>query len=72
MSAAGGILNCRNAEFQAVLTIQGVTDNVYGLTVPQLLTKPTFANLLKVLGCGVGKDFDIRQLKYDKVIICTD
>jgi len=72
MSAAGALLNCRNAEYQAVLTINGVTDNVYGLTVPQLLTKITFANLLKVLGCGVGKDFDIRQLRYNRIIIATD
>jgi len=25
-----------------------------------------------VLGCGVGKDFDIRQLRYNRIIIATD
>lgn len=72
MSAAGGILNCRNTQYQAVLTVQGVTDNVHDLNLTQLLQKTTFRNLLTVLGCGVGKDFDISKLKYDKIIICTD
>lgn len=71
-SAAGGLLNCRNPLYQAVLTINGVTDNVYGLSLTQFLQKQTFRNLTTVLGCGVGKTFDIRKLKYDKVIICTD
>lgn len=71
-SAAGGLLNCRNPLYQAVLTINGVTDNVYGLSLTQFLQKTTFRNLTTVLGCGVGKTFDIRKLKYDKIIIATD
>ena len=50
----------------------GVTDNVYGLTIAQLLQKKTFADLIEILGCGVGKDFDINKLKWNKIIICTD
>lgn len=71
-SAAGGINNCRNPRFQATLTINGVTDNVHDCSLTQLMQKSTFRNLLIVLGCGVGKDFDINKLKYDKIIICTD
>lgn len=71
-SAAGGILNCRNPKYQAVLTINGVTDNVHDCSLAQMLQKTTFRNLLTVLGCGVGKDFDINKLKYDKIVICTD
>ena len=64
-SAAGGILNCRNAAYQAVY-------NVHDLTLTQLLQKKTFKELITILGTGIGKDFDINKLRYNKVIICTD
>lgn len=71
-SAAGGVDNCRNRTYQAILTINGVTDNVHDCSLPQLLQKTTFKNLLTVLGCGVGPNFDINKLRYNKIIICTD
>lgn len=71
-SAAGAILNCRNAEYQAVLTVNGVTDNVYGLSISRMMEKPTFANLVRVLGCGVGSNFDINKLRYNKIVIACD
>lgn len=72
ISASGAIMNARNAKNQAVFIVFGVTDNVYGLTVPQLLQKETFRNLIQILGCGVGNDFDITKLKYDRIVIFTD
>ena len=71
-SAAGSILNCRNPRYQAVYTVNGVTDNVHDLSLTQLLKKKTFMDLITILGTGIGKDFDITKLRYDKVIICTD
>lgn len=71
-SAAGGILNSRNPSYQAVYTVNGVTDNVHDLTLTQLLQKKTFRELIQILGTGIGKDFDINKLRYDKIIICTD
>lgn len=71
-SAAGGVDNCRNRKYQAIMTINGVVDNVHDCSLPQLLQKSTFKNLLNVLGCGVGPNFDINKLRYNKIIICTD
>lgn len=71
-SAAGGILNSRNPSYQAVYTVQGVTDNVHDLTLNQLLQKKMFNELITILGTGIGKNFDITKLRYDKIIICTD
>lgn len=71
-SAAGGILNSRNASYQAVYTVQGVTDNVHDLSLAQLLQKKMFNELITILGTGIGKNFDITKLRYDKIIICTD
>lgn len=71
-SASGAILNARNPKNQAVFIVFGVTNNVYGLSDNQLLQKQTFRNLVTILGCGIGKDFDINKLKYDRIIIFTD
>lgn len=71
-SAAGGILNSRNPAYQAVYTVQGVTDNVHDLSLTQLLQKKMFNELITILGTGIGKNFDITNLRYDKIIICSD
>lgn len=71
-SALGAILNSRNPKNQAVFAVMGVTDNVHGLTPAQLLQKKTFRDLIEILGCGIGKDFDINKLKWNKIIILTD
>lgn len=71
-SAAGAVLNCRNAAYQAVYTVRGVTNNVYSLSLTQLLQKQMFKDLITILGTGIGKDFDITKLRYNKIIICTD
>ena len=49
-----------------------MTDNVHDLSLNQLLQKKTFKELITILGTGIGKDFDITKLRYNKVIICTD
>ena len=71
-SAAGSILNSRNPAYQAVYTVMGVTDNVHDLSLTQLLQKKMFNELITILGTGIGKNFDITKLRYDKIIICTD
>lgn len=71
-SAFTAIEGTVNKEYQALVAVQGVTDNVHGLTVAQLMNKPIFKALIQILGCGVGKDFDITKLKYDKIIILSD
>lgn len=72
-SATNAIDNVRNSMFQAVLGVQGVVTNTYGLDIAKVLqVSSVFRNFVTLLGCGFGKDFDITKLKYDKIIIMTD
>lgn len=71
-SASGALLNCRNSRYQALYGIMGVTDNVYDMNLTQLMKTTVFKNLIRILGCGVGSEFDIHKLRWNKVIICTD
>ena len=71
MSAFGSILNSRNPAYQAVYGVMGI-DNAYGMKLSQVITKKTLMELIKILGTGVGKDFDISKLRYDRIIIASD
>ena len=71
-SAAGGINVARNAKFQAVLMFRGKSLNTWDLTIDQALKSNVWYDLVRVLECGIGPTFDIKRLKFDKIIISTD
>ena len=69
----------RNAEFQAIMPVRGKTLNCLKATYDRILKSEIITDLLKVIGCGIemkskgrNSDFDIAQLKWNKIIICTD
>lgn len=72
VSAGGGILAVRNPEYQAILEMRGVPFNAYTATLQRTLQNEVFRQLVKVLGCGVGADFNIAHLKWNRIIIMTD
>lgn len=68
----GAIDNGRNNEIQAIVALMGRIENIFGKKISDILQLPLFKDLLTILGCGIGKDFDINKLKFDKIIIMTD
>ena len=71
-SAKGTLVRARDPETQALFALRGVPKNVWGAKISEVLANQEFKSLIKVLGCGIGQDFDIRKLRYDKIIIFTD
>ena len=80
-SALGSVKLARNAEFQAVIPVRGKILNCLKADYERIFKSEIITNLIKVLGCGVevkskaNKDlstFDLNQLRWNKVIICTD
>ena len=71
-SAKGTLVKARDPETQALFALRGVPKNVWGAKISEILANQEFKYLVKVMGCGIGPDFDIRKLKYDKIIIFTD
>jgi DNA gyrase/topoisomerase IV subunit B len=71
-SARGGISSARNAKFQAILMFQGKAPNVWDMTLDQALKSTVWFDMVKLLGCGIGSNFDIKKLNFDKIIIATD
>ena len=70
----------RNSDFQAIIPVRGKTLNCLKADYDRIFKSEIITDLLKVIGCGVevsGKHkdqsiFDLSQLKWNKIIICTD
>ena len=80
-SALGACLLGRDSEFQGIMPVRGKILNCLKANYEKIFKSEIITDLLKVLGCGVeiktkhNKDlnnFDIDQLRWNKVIICTD
>lgn len=72
LSAGGGLRSCRDAKYQAILQFKGKNLNIWDCDLERTMKSDTWAALIKVLGCGIGPTFDIKKLKFDKIIIATD
>ncbi|WP_271713608.1 DNA gyrase/topoisomerase IV subunit B [Anaeromicropila herbilytica] len=71
-SAGGTVKTARNRKTQAVLPLRGKILNVEKATLEKILVNNEIKSMIASFGCGIGDEFDITKLKYDKIIILTD
>ena len=80
-SALGACKQSRDAEFQGLMPVRGKILNCLKADYPRIFKSDVITDLMKVLGCGVevhgktAKDlnqFDLANLRWSKVVICTD
>ncbi|MDL2215678.1 DNA topoisomerase [Ruminococcaceae bacterium OttesenSCG-928-N02] len=80
-SALGACKTSRDAEFQAIIPVRGKILNCLKADYAKIFKNEIIVDVMKVLGCGVEvsggarsqlSSFDINQLRWSKVIICTD
>ena len=79
-SALGACKQSRDAEFQGLMPVRGKILNCLKADYARIFKSEIITDLLKVLGCGVevekhGKElnsFDLQNLRWNKIIICTD
>ena len=80
-SAAGSCKNARDPAFQGIMPVRGKILNCLKADYSKIFKSDIITDLIKVLGCGVDvkghqsknlSTFDINQLRWNKVIICTD
>ena len=80
-SALGACKQSRDAEFQGLMPVRGKILNCLKADYPRIFKSDVITDLMKVLGCGVevsGKavkelnQFDLGNLRWSKVVICTD
>ena len=80
-SAMGAVKLSRDAEYQGIMPVRGKILNCLKADYAKIFKSDIITDLLKVLGCGVEvkdkhvKDlsaFDLDNLRWNKVVICTD
>ena len=71
-SAGGTVKTARNRRTQAVLPLRGKILNVEKATLEKILVNNEIKSMIASFGCGIGDDFDLSKLRYDKIIILTD
>ena len=71
-SAAGSAKEGRNPQIQAILPLRGKVLNTERARLDKMLANQELVSLIKGLGVGIGEQFDIGGLRYDKIIFMTD
>ena len=71
-SAGGSCKGARNREFQAILPLRGKILNVEKARLHKIMENKEIIAMITALGTGVGEEFDVAKLRYDKVVIMTD
>ncbi len=71
-SAGGSAKQGRDRNTQAVLPLRGKVMNTEGMTLAKVLENKEITDLVTALGCGVGQNFDIARLRYERIVLLAD
>lgn len=71
-SAKSGFRGGRVPDIQAAYMMRGVPMNTFNMSPLQIMKNEVFSDLVNILGLKWGKEFDINDLQYGKIVIASD
>lgn len=71
-SAGGSAKQGRDRKFQAVLPLRGKVINTEKAKLADILKNEEINTIIYAIGAGVGSDFNLKDINYDKIVIMTD
>lgn len=71
-SAGGSAKSGRDSKIQAILPLRGKVLNTERARLDRMMNNAEILSLIKGMGVGIGDDFDIKGLRYNRIIIMTD
>ncbi len=71
-SAGGSAKSGRDRKFQAILPLRGKVLNTERSRLEDVFKNEELNTIIHTIGAGVGSDFDLKDINYDKIIIMTD
>jgi topoisomerase-4 subunit B len=71
-SAGGTAKLARDKKYQAILPLRGKVINAEKVKLKDLLCNEEICTIISCIGAGVGNDFNIKDIRYDKIIIMAD
>ncbi len=71
-SAGGSAKQGRDRNFQAILPLRGKVLNTESASLKKIVENKEIQDLISALGCGIGPNFNLANLRYDRIILLAD